>query len=148
MTKTLHFSFVKNYPHYLRILILAGINSQIGQCAKFCGYNLLWICKKNAKPMKINPMKISKRYFYSFNQILTFMWRIYSGCYEHSKQCDRKLLYPDSLDGLPHSTSKLHLMQNNVLLLTPGHTVISSSKMLRPMGVYQQSLRICLEFSG
>ena len=54
---------------------------------------------------------------------MTFIWRIYSGCYEHSKQCDSNLLYPDSLDGLAHSTSKLHLMQNNVLLLTPGHTV-------------------------
>ena len=76
---------------------------------------------------------------------MTFIWRIYSGCYEHSKQCDSNLLYPDSLDGLAHSTSKLHLMQNNVLLLTPGHTVISPSKMLH-FNLKLQTKRVIMKF--
>ena len=55
---------------------------------------------------------------------------MYSPCYKHSKQRDCNLLYPDCLDGLAHSTSKPHLMQNNFLLTTPAHTVISLWKML------------------
>ena len=53
-------------------LILTGINFQIGQNAKFCGYKFLWFCEKKAKPRKINPMKtsIQKAFLFSFNQIL------------------------------------------------------------------------------
>ena len=77
---------------------------------------------------------------------MSLIWRIYFGCYEHSKQDDCNLLYPDSLDGLANSTSKLHLMQNDVLLLKPGHTVISLSKILH-FNLRLQTKRVIMKLS-